>query len=304
MRPDILTAEESNSKIQEAASYVRSQLPSESKFEIGIVCGSGLGGLADTLDNTTTIEFCNLPHFACATVAGHSSKLVYGTLGGKSVICLVGRFHYYEGHNLSDVVFPIRVFASLGIKVLIATNAAGGLNPEYKVGDVMVIEDHISLPNLAGTHPLVGPNLENFGPRFPSTSDAYDMDLRRLAFASAKRIPAEKGNLTLREGIYFNVCGPSYETRAECRFLRMIGADAVGMSTIPEVIVAKHCGIKILGLSLITNNVIITRQPPSQAPPSSNLVEEKHASHEEVLAASQSKALLLQDLVSNIVTSL
>ncbi|KAJ9082331.1 Purine nucleoside phosphorylase [Entomophthora muscae] len=217
---------------------------------------------------------------------------------------MVGRFHYYEGHALSQVIFPIRVMAALGIKILIATNAAGGLNPDYNVGDVMVIEDHISLGNLAGIHPLVGPNLEAFGERFTATSDAYDLELRRTAFKAAKLLPAEKGGLTMHEGIYANVSGPTYETRAECRLLRLAGADAVGMSTIPEVITAKHCGLKTLALSLITNKVVIARQPPSYAPPPADLPKEVHASHEEVLAASASKALLMQDLIRGIFSAI
>ncbi|KAI0226415.1 Purine nucleoside phosphorylase [Massospora cicadina] len=213
---------------------------------------------------------------------------------------MVGRFHYYEGYALSQVVFPIRVMASLGIKTLIATNAAGGLNPDYNVGDVMVIEDHVSLANLSGIHPLVGPNLDCFGERFISTSDAYDLELRRIAFEAATLLSAIKGQLTMHEGIYANVSGPTYETRAECRLLRLAGADAVGMSTVPEVIAAKHCGMKILAMSLITNKVVMARQPPSYAPPPAGLPEEVHASHEEVLAASASKALLMQDLIKGI----
>jgi len=304
MQPKSLAPADCMSRINDATTYIKNQISAEAKFEIGIVCGSGLGGLASTLDNVTSIDYANIPHFASTTVSGHSSKLVHGLLEGKAVLCLVGRFHFYEGHHLADVIFPIRVLGALGINILITTNAAGGLNPDYNVGDVMVIEDHISLPNLAGIHPLIGPNLEELGPRFPSTSDAYDIELRRLAFAAVERIPSSKGKLTLREGIYVNVCGPSYETRAESRFLRMVGADVVGMSTIPEVIAAKHCGIKVLGLSLVTNNVIITRQAPSTAPPSAETTKEVHASHEEVLATSQAKALLMQDLVRNIVASI
>lgn len=166
----------------------------------------------------------------------------------------------------------------------------------------MVIEDHISFPNLSGNHCLIGPNLDCLGPRFPSTSDAYSLELRKLAFAAAKALPADKGTLTLHEGIYANVSGPSYETRAESRFLRMVGADVVGMSTVPEVIAAKHCGLKILGLSMVTNRVVTARQPPSYAPPPADAEVEIHATHEEVLAAAAAKALLLQDLVRYIVT--
>lgn len=168
----------------------------------------------------------------------------------------------------------------------------------------MVIEDHISLANLSGIHPLVGPNLDCFGERFTATSDAYDLELRRTAFNAAKLLPTDKGVLTMHEGIYANVSGPTYETRAECRLLRLAGADAVGMSTIPEVITAKHCGIKTLALSLITNKVVIARQPPSYAPPPADLPEEVHASHEEVLAASASKALLMQDLIRGIFSAI
>lgn len=295
-----ITLDQTLKQIQEASDYLKTQIPNHSSLYACIVCGSGLGGLADTLDEVTVINYSDIPHFPTTTVTGHAGKLVSGVIEGKPVLCMVGRFHYYEGHPLSHVVFPIRVMATLGIRILIATNAAGGLNPEYNVGDVMVIEDHVSLANLSGLHPLVGPNLETFGARFISTSDAYDLELRRAAFQAATLLTANNGQLTIHEGIYANVSGPTYETRAECRLLRLAGADAVGMSTVPEVVTAKHCGMRILAMSLITNKVVMARQPPSYAPPPASHPEEVHASHEEVLAASASKALLMQDLIKGI----
>ncbi|KAI9298320.1 purine nucleoside phosphorylase [Neoconidiobolus thromboides FSU 785] len=300
----IIEAKELLNQIEEASNFIKSKLTSGTDFKIGIVCGSGLGGLAETLSNTVSIPYSQIPHFPKATVAGHAGQLVFGQLQGVPTLCMVGRFHFYEGHPLHHVTFPIRVMATLGIKILIVTNAAGGLNKDYNVGDVMVIADHLSMAGLAGNNPLVGPNIDTYGPRFVATSDAYDIELRRIAFKAASQIPKELGELKMQEGIYANVSGPSYETRAEGRLLTLLGADAVGMSTVPEVIVAKHCGLRILGLSLITNNVITSREPPSYAEPAENQVEEVHATHEEVLAASVAKAKLMQDLVKNIVTLL
>lgn len=229
-------------------------------------------------------------------VSGHEGKLVIGKIAEQTVLCMVGRFHFYEGHHLRQVTFPVRVFAKLGVKNLIVTNAAGGLNTSFEVGNVMVIGDHFTLAGLAGLNPLLGPNLEDFGPRFPSTSDAYTMELRKLAFQAADKLEGKP--LKLVEGTYTFVSGPSYETRAEGRLLRTLGADAVGMSTVPEVIVAKHCGMRILGLSLITNVVVTTA--------SSVFEEEKkeiHATHQEVLDASIVKAQAMQGLVREIVSN-
>ncbi|KAJ3290941.1 hypothetical protein HDU79_002855 [Rhizoclosmatium sp. JEL0117] len=245
----------SDETYQAAASYIQSRLPDGlSTIQVGIICGSGLGGLAETLEEPRLeLEYKDIPNFALSTVSGHVGKLVFGTLSGKATVCMVGRKHAYEGHSLLRTVFPVRVMKLLGVETVIVTNAAGGLNQDFQVADIMVIQDHIQLPGMAGLNALVGPNLDSFGPRFPPVSDAYDYELRVAAFKAAKMvgIPEE----CMHEGIYCMVAGPSYESRAEARFLRSIGGDSVGMSTVPEVIVARHAGMRVLGLSLITNHV-------------------------------------------------
>jgi len=215
------------------------------KPEYGLILGSGLGFLADEVTGEVSFSYKDLPHFPRSTVEGHAGRLLIGKFMGKTTVIMQGRFHYYEGYSLSDITFPIRVMASLGVKVLVVTNAAGGINPYFEPGDLMLISDHI---NLFGDSPLRGPNLSEFGPRFPDMSHAYCPSLRRQVFKAA----IEKAIL-LREGVYAGVVGPSYETPAEISFLKAIGADAVGMSTVPEVIVAVHSGLKVLGISIITN---------------------------------------------------
>lgn len=229
--------------ISEAIKTIREKV--DYKPEFGLVLGSGLGFLADEASEEVSFSYRELPHFPRSTVEGHAGRLILGKYAGKSVAIMQGRFHYYEGYSLSDITFPIRVMASLGVKVLVVTNAAGGINPHFETGDLMLISDHI---NLFGDNPLRGPNLSEFGPRFPDMTNAYCPILRRQANKAAM----EKGIL-LREGVYAGVVGPSYETPAEIRFLKTIGADAVGMSTVPEVIVAVHSGLKVLGISCITN---------------------------------------------------
>ncbi|KAI8612477.1 nucleoside phosphorylase domain-containing protein [Chytriomyces sp. MP71] len=239
---------------QAAAEYIKSKLSADKQQpEVMIICGSGLGGLADTLTEQMEFEYKDIPNFAISTVAGHAGKLVFGYLAGKLAVCMVGRKHAYEGHSLLRTVFPVRVMKLLGVHTVIVTNAAGGLNNDFKVADIMVIQDHLSLPGMSGVNALVGPNLDVFGPRFPAVSDAYDYNLRLLAFKASQKvgIPAE----CMQEGVYCMVAGPSYESRAEARNLRNMGGDAVGMSTVPEVIVARHAGMRVLGLSLITNHV-------------------------------------------------
>lgn len=216
---------------------------------IALILGSGLGDIANALSNTTAFPYAEIPHFVHSTVVGHAGRLLLGYLEDVPVIVMQGRFHFYEGYALPVVTFPVRVMHALGAQTLIVTNAAGGLNPAYRPGDIMVIRDHINMPGLAGQSPLVGSNDERLGPRFPPLADAYDGGLRALAHAAA----AEAPGLTLHKGVYVMVGGPNYETRAELKFLRLIGADAVGMSTVPEVLVARHMGMRVLGLSLITN---------------------------------------------------
>lgn len=228
-------------KIKEATDYL---LQYTSQCEIGIVLGSGLSNFVDSLEIETTIPYQQIPHFPQSTVKGHKGMLVFGKISGKKIVCMQGRFHYYEGYTMQEVTFPIRVMKSLGIHTLIVTNAAGGVNPNFKVGDIMLIKDHINqMPN-----PLIGKNFEELGTRFPSMSTIYDQDLRTKA-----KIIAQKENINLQEGVYLATTGPSFETPAEYKFFRIIGADAIGMSTVPEVVVASHSNLNVLGMSVISN---------------------------------------------------
>jgi len=211
---------------------------------VGIVLGSGLGKLADGIEDKVTIPYKSIPGFPISTAIGHKGNFIIGHLGGKLVIAMQGRFHYYEGYPMEMVTLPIRVMKTLGVEYLFVSNAAGACNQDYKVGDLMIIKDHISLfPN-----PLIGKNMEEFGPRFPDMTCAYDREL----IARARKIADEMG-FEPREGVYFGSTGPTYETPAEVRFYRSVGADVLGMSTIPEVIVARHCGITVFGMSVVTN---------------------------------------------------
>jgi purine-nucleoside phosphorylase len=229
--------------IDEAAAMIRSRF--STRPDVAVVLGTGLGRLASDIDARAVIEYADIPGFPLSTVESHSGRLLCGTLGGKTVVAMQGRFHRYEGYSLQQVTFPIRVLRALGADTLIVSNACGGLNPLWAAGDVMLIADHI---NLLGDSPLIGPNDDRLGPRFPDLSAPYDNALRE----SARRVAADK-KITLREGVYVAVAGPNLETRAEYRFLRAIGADVVGMSTVPEVIVAIHAGMRVLGLSIITD---------------------------------------------------
>ncbi|RIK84241.1 MAG: purine-nucleoside phosphorylase [Planctomycetota bacterium] len=227
----------------EAAAAVRRQWTAAPRA--GIILGSGLGGLADRIDVEAVIDYAAIAHFPRTTAIGHAGKLVCGRLVGKPVIAFQGRFHLYEGHSPSTAGMPVRLLQALGGGALIVSNAAGGLNPQYATGDVMLIDDHI---NLMFRNPLVGANDDNLGPRFPDMSSPYDRQLQRLAMDVALRT-----GFVLHRGVYIGVLGPNYETRAEYRLLRRLGGDAVGMSTVPEVIVARHAGLRVLGLSTITN---------------------------------------------------
>ena len=256
----------SRSHFEAAVAMIRGETQLQPK--IGLILGSGLNPLADAVEDDVAIPYSAIPHFPIVTVEGHVGRLIVGWLEGQAVVVMQGRAHYYEGYSMAEVTFPVRVMQVLGIEILIVTNAAGGLNPEFHAGDVMLITDHINLIGMGGLNPLRGPNLAEFGPRFPDMSEAYDAQLRTLA----KQI-AVGANVPLREGVYVCLAGPSFETPADLRFLRLIGADAVGMSTVPEVIVARHGGTRVLGLSGISN------VPPVEAIPS---VE---TTHEEVLEA-------------------
>lgn len=215
------------------------------KPEIGIILGSGLGALADEIENAVRIPYAEIPHFGKSEAVGHANELVIGTLNGKNVVAMKGRFHYYEGYDLQTVTFPVRVMKELGVEKLLVTNAAGAVNTAYKPSDLMLITDHL---NLTGAHPLIGKNFDELGPRFPDMSEAYNKELRNVIL----EVAAEQG-LQMQQGVYAWWTGPSYETPAEVRMSRVLGADAVGMSTVPEVIVANHAGIKTVGISCMTN---------------------------------------------------
>ena len=240
----MMTAAEYTRQVQEAAAYVRSALDGR-RPEIAITLGSGLGDLAERLDAPLTIPYKEIPHFPVSTVSGHKGQFVCGKLGGKEVLCMQGRFHYYEGYDLKQVTMPVRVMKLLGIDSLLVTNAAGGINTGFHAGALMLIEDHL---NLTGENPLIGENLDAFGDRFFDMTVAYDKEYRTLAKATAEEL-----NVPLATGVYAWLTGPNFETPAEIRYLRTIGADAVGMSTVPEVLVARHSGIRVLGISCITN---------------------------------------------------
>lgn len=230
-------------QIKASADFILKQ--SKYKPEIGLILGSGLGSLADTIEDAEYYNYSDIPNFPTSTVEGHAGRLVIGKLGNKQVIAMQGRFHYYEGYSLDKVTFPIRVMKLLGISKLIVTNAAGAVNKDFNPGDLMVITDHI---NFSGSNPLFGHNIDEFGPRFPDMSEAYNLELRNKVLQAGKEL-----GINLQQGVYVMFSGPTYETPAEVRFARVMGGDAVGMSTVPEVIVANHCGIKTVGISCLTN---------------------------------------------------
>lgn len=238
----------------------------DKKPTIGLVLGSGLSGLAESIENADIIPYEKIDGWPASTVVGHSGQLVIGELEGKTVLVQQGRAHYYEGHALSQIILAVRVMHAMGIETVIVTNAAGGINRSFTPGDLMLISDHINFPGLAGENPLRGPNDDSIGPRFLDLTEAYDAGLRKLAHKTAV-----SNNFTLQEGTYAFVGGPSFETPAELRFLHTIGVDAVGMSTVPTVITARHAGMRVLGISSITNKAIL------------NPTEGDEVSHEEVL---------------------
>jgi purine-nucleoside phosphorylase len=267
-------------RINAAASVVRSQFPQ--RPQAALILGTGLGGLAREIDVAVTIEYGDIPYFPLSTVESHVGRLLCGKLAGKTVIAMQGRFHRYEGYSLQQVTFPVRVLRALGAETLIVSNACGGLRPDWKTGDLMLISDHL---NLLGDNPLIGPNDPALGPRFPDMSDPYNRYLRALA----RTIAIEKG-ITLREGVYAAVTGPSLETRAEYRALRTVGADVVGMSTVPEVIVAVHGGMRVLGVSIITDLCL----PDTLEP----------VALEQILAVANRSEPFLTSLVSGVVEKL
>jgi purine-nucleoside phosphorylase len=233
-------------QIDETAAAVRSRIVEMP--QVGLILGSGLGGLADSIENPEKIPYSELPHWPLSTVIGHIGQLVLGRVQGQRVVVMQGRAHYYEGYSMAQVTLPVRVMQRLGVRTLIVTNAAGAVNPDFEPGELMLLTDHLNLIGMAGLSPLRGPNLDELGPRFPDMSRAYDLNLRELA----RQVAADNG-LVLREGVYACLAGPSFETPADLRFLRAIGVDAVGMSTVPEVTVAHHGGTRVLGISGVSN---------------------------------------------------
>lgn len=268
------------SQVQEALAYIQDR--DSRRPEVGIILGSGLGQLAEVTEDATRMPFATVPGFPRASVKGHAGELIVGDLSGRIAAILNGRIHFYEGHDPAQVTFPVRVLHGLGCRTLIVTNAAGGLNPHFKAGDLMLIEDHINLVALSGSNPLRGVMDSEFGPAFVNMSQAYDAELREQAFAVAERL-----GQNLKRGVYAMVAGPSFETPAEIRFLRAVGADAVGMSTASEVIVARHCGMRVLGISCIANMAIGE--------------EHLHLSHQEVLAATKKAGAQMARLIASLV---
>ena len=243
--------------VAEAATAVQQRL--NHAPTIGLVLGSGLSSLADAIQSPDVIPTTDIPHWPASTAPGHTGRLIIGELEGKSVLVLQGRVHFYEGYSQAEITFPVRVMRALGIKNLILTNAAGGMNPNFTPGDLMLIDDHLNMPAMAGNNPLRGPNDPDIGPRFPDMIEPYSIALRALAKEAAQEL-----NITLQEGVYAYVAGPSYETRAELNFLRMAGGDAVGMSTAPSAVVARHAGIPVLGISTITNMAVSNPAPGTE----------------------------------------
>ncbi|MDD2480832.1 MAG: purine-nucleoside phosphorylase [Lutispora sp.] len=250
-------------KIDKAYNYIKRMIPQ--RPQIGIVLGTGLGTLANCIENQIIIDYKDIPEFPVSTVVGHEGRLIYGDLEGKKVLAMQGRFHYYEGYTMKEVTLPIRVMKKLGIYMLLLSNACGGLNTAFSAGDIMIIRDHI---NLMGDNPLLGANLSEFGPRFPDMSQVYDPELIQLCNNVGSKL-----NIKLHKGVYTAISGPYYLSKAELRMLILMGSDTVGMSTVPEAIVARHCGIKTIGLSCITDMAL----PDTLVPPS----------HEEVVRVAE-----------------
>ncbi|CBQ71382.1 related to PNP1-purine-nucleoside phosphorylase [Sporisorium reilianum SRZ2] len=308
-------------QFKQAVEAIRAAVPAElASPKWGIICGSGLSGLASSLESPVHVPYTSIPGFAESTVEGHKSSLAFGyVVSGTTrvpVVACLGRFHTYEGHSAASCVFPTRVMKLLGISALIVTNAAGGLNDTFQVGTIMAIHDHLSLPTLTSMNPLIGPNLAALGPRFPPLSNAYDLQLRLALYRAAQKLGLAD---SLASGTYAYVLGPSYESRADARFLRTVGADAVGMSTVPEVIAAAHAGLKVLAISLITNKVVLKpyfdfdaalKAESNGGANVEHLVQDtlhkdsaEAANHEEVLEAGAARAEDMKNLVAEIICS-
>jgi purine-nucleoside phosphorylase len=264
-------------KIQATVSFIQQQITT--KPQVGIILGSGLGGLTGSMTIEKEIPFTDIPHFPASTVEGHAGTLVIGSLGGKNVVMMAGRLHYYEGYDTDSVTFPVRVMKALGAETLIVSNAAGGMNPAYKIGDIVAITDHI---NLFPEHPLRGPNDDRLGPRFPDMSEPYDLQLIKTVQAAGK-----EQSLDIKTGVYIGLTGPTFETPAEYKWLSIIGGDLVGMSTVPEVIVAIHAGMRVFAASVVTDLGI-----PGHV---------EKITHEEVLEAANAAAPKLAKLVTTLI---
>ncbi|XP_037904664.1 purine nucleoside phosphorylase isoform X3 [Hermetia illucens] len=274
--------------IKEIADYLLEKTSIRPK--IGVICGSGLNSLADFLTQTDAFPYESIPHFPISTVEGHVGRMVFGYLEGVPVMCMQGRFHYYEGYPLSKCSMPVRVMKLVGCTHLLATNAAGGLNTKFKVGDIMLVRDHVNMMGLAGNSPLQGPNDPRFGPRFPPMTNAYDKELIKIA----KKISVEMGiEKNIHQGVYTCLGGPNYETVAELRMLRTLGVDAVGMSTVHEVITARHCDLTVFAFSLITNKC-----------PSDYDSDEDEANHEEVVSVGKQRQNLCAELMCKMVRAI
>jgi purine-nucleoside phosphorylase len=285
-------------KAQETAEFIRSKY--EKQIKVALVLGSGLGGFADEMENAVRIAYEDIPHFQKSTVEGHAGQLVLGEVNGVSVAVQQGRFHFYEGYKMSKVIFPVRVFGLLGIKSLILTNAAGSVDTDFKQGTLMLIRDHL---NMTGVNPLRGKNDSRFGPRFPDLTEVYSLKYQDIAIAEAKELAIERANMKesrtgkkteieriLRRGVYCGLSGPTYETPSEIRMIRLLGADAVGMSTVPEAIAARHCGMNVLGISCITNLAAG--------------ISDETINHEEVMETGAKVADVFQSLLRRIIPRL
>ncbi|MDX1377567.1 MAG: purine-nucleoside phosphorylase [Anaerolineales bacterium] len=270
-------------QIDEAADAVRSR--TSHKPRVGLILGSGLNSLADSVQNADVIPYGDLPHWPVSTVHGHAGQLVIGELEGQKVFVMQGRVHFYEGYGMSKITLPVRVMLRLGLEMMFVTNAAGGINPEFNPGDVMLITDNLNFLGMAGANPLMGPNIDELGPRFPDMSRAYDLEL----MSHARKVAGEH-KILLREGVYCALSGPSFESPADLRFLNMVGADAVGMSTAPEVIVARHGGMRVLGLSGISNKA--------------NLDGSTVTTHEEVIEAGKVITPKIETIIRGVLRSL
>lgn len=270
-------------QIDQVANAVRSKLTASPR--VGLILGSGLNDLAASVQNAITIPYRDLPNWPVSTVEGHVGRLVVGELEGQSVFVMQGRVHYYEGYSMGQVTLPVRVMQRLGLEIMFVTNAAGGVNPDFIPGDVMLITDNLNLMGMSGLNPLMGPNLDELGPRFPDMSQAYDKELSAIA----RKVSKEHG-ITLREGVYCGLSGPSFESPADLRFLRQAGTDAVGMSTVPEVIVARHGGLRVLGLSGISNKA--------------NLDGSTVTTHQEVIEAGKMITPKMEKIIRGVLKSL